>query len=218
MKDAERKELLQQAISFCIQTIRILLKKFTNVGDKNDKEFLTLLIDIYKAYRQCNKHMIQKEALFSSLLIDSYKMYVCGKVELPENINYLDLAIKLCQQEILNRKNQEKQNTQVHVATTSFKETSAVIMVERPMIKAPPKTSNLLSGLCRPRGRPVGSKNSPNLSALATSPMMNPFADTTNLAAFLALYGGNTTMLPAVNQVIKLTKLFIKKYLTNFFF
>lgn len=131
-------------------------------------------------------------------------MYVCGKVELPENINYLDLAIKLCQQEMLNRKNQEKQNTQGHVATTSFKETPDIIPLEKPMIKAPPKASNLMSGLCRPRGRPVGSKNSPNFSSLATSPMMNPFADTTNLAAFLALYGGNANMLPAVNQVIKI--------------
>lgn len=202
MKDAERKELLQQAISFCIQTIRILLKKYTNEGDKNDKEFVTLLIDIYKAYRQCNKHMVQKEALFSSLLVDSYKMYVCGKTELPENLNFLDLAIKLCQQEMLNRKNQEKLNTQVHLATTSFKETPVSIPVEKPIVKAPPKTSNLLSGLCRPRGRPVGSKNSPNFSSLATSPMMNPFADPTNLAAILALCGGNANMLPSMNQVL----------------
>lgn len=148
--------------------------------------------------------MVQKEAMFSSLLIDSYKMYFGGKIELPENINFLDLAIKLCQQEMLNRKNQEKQNTQVHIATTSYKETPALIPVEKPIVKAPPKTSNILSGLCRPRGRPVGSKNSQNYTSLAASSMMNPFADTTNLAAFLALYGGNTNMLPAVNQVINI--------------
>lgn len=145
--------------------------------------------------------MVQKEAMFSSLLVDSYKMYVCGKIELPENINFLDLAIKLCQQELSSRKNQDKQNTQVQVASTSLRDTHVVIPVEKPIIKAPSKTSNLLSGLCRPRGRPVGSKNSPNFSPMATSSMINPFADTTNLAAFLALYGGNANMLPAINQV-----------------
>lgn len=177
------------------------MKKYTNEGDKNDKEFLTLLIDIYKAYRQCNKHMVQKEAMFSSLLVDSYKMYVCGKIELPENINFLDLAIKLCQQELSNRKNQDKQNTQVQVASTSFKDSQVVIPVEKHIIKPSAKASNLLSGLCRPRGRPVGSKNSPSFSSMTTTPMINPFADTTNLAAFLALYGGNTNMLPSMNQV-----------------
>lgn len=203
LKDAERKELLQQAISFCIQTIKILLKKFTNCDDKNDKEFLTLLIDIYKAYRQCNKHLVQKEAMFASLLVDSYKMYVCGNVELPENINFLDQAIKLCQQEMSNRKNQDKQNIQVHVATTSLKETHSLTSIEKPIVKTLSKSSNIISGLCRPRGRPVGSKNSSNLSSLATlSPMMNPFSDTTNLAAFLAMYGGNANIVSSTNQVI----------------
>lgn len=52
--------------------------------------------------------MIQKENIFSSLLIDTYKSYIEGKIRLPDNVNYLDLAIKLCQYEIGARKNPNK--------------------------------------------------------------------------------------------------------------
>ena len=55
------------------------------------------------------KHLIQKESLFSSLLVDTYKVYIKGKVaKMPENINMLDLAIKLCQYEIGSKKNLPK--------------------------------------------------------------------------------------------------------------
>lgn len=47
--------------------------------------------------------------MFASLLVDGYKVYVEGKLErLPDNVVVLDAAIKLCQCEIVLRKNSGK--------------------------------------------------------------------------------------------------------------
>lgn len=65
-----------------------------------------MLIDIFKAHQKAIKHLLQKENMFASLLVDGYKVYVEGKLErLPDNVIVLDAAIKLCQCEIVQRKN-----------------------------------------------------------------------------------------------------------------
>lgn len=80
--------------------------------NRNDVETLNLLIDIYKVHKKCLKYMNQKESLFTDLMVDVYKFYIQNKVDnVPENLNFLDLAIKLCLHEIASRRNQEKINS-----------------------------------------------------------------------------------------------------------
>lgn len=54
--------------------------------------------------------MNSKEAIFAQLLIDVYKLFIQDKVDnVPENINFLDLAIKFSVQEIgIQKKDREK--------------------------------------------------------------------------------------------------------------
>lgn len=109
LNDYERKELVQQAILFCVQVYRSVLKKCTDRN--NDAELLTLMVDVYKAYRKILKHLQTKEPLFAGVLIDAYKVFVADKVaKMPEH-GLLDLAIKLCTYEINYRKTQEKQQS-----------------------------------------------------------------------------------------------------------
>lgn len=47
--------------------------------------------------------------MFASILVDGYKVFVEGKLEkLPDNVVILDAAVKLCQCEIVLRKNNGK--------------------------------------------------------------------------------------------------------------
>lgn len=49
---------------------------------------------------------MQKESLFSTLLVEAYKIYLDDKVaRLPDNFNYFDYALKFCNHEIVSRKN-----------------------------------------------------------------------------------------------------------------
>ncbi|XP_035900937.1 uncharacterized protein LOC118507065 [Anopheles stephensi] len=108
LNDYERKELVQQAILYCVQVYRSLLKKYTD--GRNDAELLSLMVDMYKAYRKIIKHMQAKESMFATVLVDAYRVFVSDKVpKLPDNISVLDLAVKLCTYEMNYRKTQEKQ-------------------------------------------------------------------------------------------------------------
>uniref|UniRef100_A0A0A1X5G6 Calcineurin-binding protein cabin-1 n=1 Tax=Zeugodacus cucurbitae TaxID=28588 RepID=A0A0A1X5G6_ZEUCU len=110
IKDCERVKLSQQALTYCAQIMRDILKQ--NMENRNDVETLNLLIDIYKVHKKCLKYMNQKESLFTDLMVDVYKFYIQNKVDnVPENLNFLDLAIKLCLHEIATRRNQEKTNS-----------------------------------------------------------------------------------------------------------
>lgn len=107
IKGIERKELFQHAIKFCNQAFRKALKEHS-IDKRDDRELLSLLIEIYNAQKRCVKQM---ESVFSLLLIDTYKAYLEGHVavtRLPDNINYLEYAIKLCVHENGLRKNLSK--------------------------------------------------------------------------------------------------------------
>ncbi|KAJ6646406.1 Calcineurin-binding protein cabin-1 [Pseudolycoriella hygida] len=111
IKEDERKELYQQAISYCIQTFRNQISSMREcpVHKRSDKNLLTLLIDIFRAHQKAIKHLLQKENMFASLLVDGYKVFVEGKLErVPDNVVALDAAVKLCQCEIVLRKNSGK--------------------------------------------------------------------------------------------------------------
>ncbi|XP_055295611.1 calcineurin-binding protein cabin-1-like [Sitodiplosis mosellana] len=116
IKDSERKELLDNAMSFCVQAFKDLLKKH-GIDQRNDNEILTLLIEIFKAHKKL-KNVSQKESPFSGVLVDTYKSYAEGKVWLQENLNYLDSANKFCVCLMNGLKNQEKQQQLTGVRQT----------------------------------------------------------------------------------------------------
>lgn len=113
IKDSERKELLQQALTFCSQAFKDILKQHST-DKRNDTELLALIVEIYKAHKKCLKNISQKETVFSALMVDTYKVYIQGKVaQLPENVSIMDLAVKLCQHEINSKNRLEKQGTKL---------------------------------------------------------------------------------------------------------
>lgn len=106
IKDTERKELLDNAMSFCVQSFKNLLQKYGE--QRNDNEILTLIIEIFKAHKKI-RNVSQKESPFSNVLVDTFKLYAEGKVWLQENVNHLDRANKFCVSLTNSLKNQEKQ-------------------------------------------------------------------------------------------------------------
>lgn len=107
--DAARKDLYQQSISYTVQIFRDVLEK--NQKQRSDSELMELLLDIYSIHKKCVKYMNQKEPTFTKLLTDVYLFFIEDKVEcVPENYNILDLAIKLCLQELTSRKLTETRN------------------------------------------------------------------------------------------------------------
>jgi uncharacterized protein (UPF0305 family) len=64
LKDAERKELFNQATTLCLQAVRNLLKK--HVEEKNEEATIELMKEIFKNYRKCSKYMQNKESVFGS--------------------------------------------------------------------------------------------------------------------------------------------------------
>lgn len=112
LNDMDKKELCHQAVTCCVQTFRNILRDHTTTigtGKNRDRELLTLMLDIFKSHRKTLKILPSKDQLqFSAVLVDVYKEYTKDKMVLSENANYQDLASKLCQQEIVYRKNLEK--------------------------------------------------------------------------------------------------------------
>ena len=112
LNDMDKKELCHQAVTCCVQTFRNILRDHTtatSTGKNRDRELLTLLLDIFKSHRKTLKLLPSKDQLqFSAVLVDVYKEYTKDKMVLSENANFQDLASKLCQQEIVYRKNLEK--------------------------------------------------------------------------------------------------------------
>ncbi|XP_061392801.1 calcineurin-binding protein cabin-1-like [Musca vetustissima] len=105
--DADRKELCQLCITYCVEILRNVLDE-NRKGQRNDQQLLNLLVDIYKIHKKCIKYMNQKESLFTKLLVDVYKFFIEDKVKnVPENCNFLDLAVKLCLQQLTIQKSAE---------------------------------------------------------------------------------------------------------------
>lgn len=107
IKDSERKDLLEMATVYCVQSFKDLLRKHA-IEQRNDNELLSLIIEIYKALKKM-KNVSLKESPFSGVLVDTYKSYAEGKVWLQENVNYLESANKFCVSLTNGLKNQEKQ-------------------------------------------------------------------------------------------------------------
>lgn len=104
IKDAERKQLSEQALSLCIQTLRTQIK---NVTVANCNKFLG---EVYRSYQRVQKNLEQKESIFAGMLTEVYKKFMGDKI--PENANLLDLAVKYCQQNKIVEKQKRQMNVQ----------------------------------------------------------------------------------------------------------
>lgn len=78
MRDPEREELSQQALTLCVQTLRSRLKKLSETKIKADIK--AFLLEVFRSYKKAKKYLLQKEKSFSSLLVDAYKLCSNGKV------------------------------------------------------------------------------------------------------------------------------------------
>ncbi|XP_058446519.1 calcineurin-binding protein cabin-1-like isoform X3 [Malaya genurostris] len=108
LNDWNRNHLFENSLDACINIFYNVMKSLS--VSNNDNELLSLLVNIFKAYRKCAKHIhIQKkEYALSIALVDAYKIFIKNKVNLTDNTNFLDLAIKLCTYELNYRKTLDK--------------------------------------------------------------------------------------------------------------
>lgn len=92
-------------MSFCSQSFKDLLKQHST-DKRDDVELLALILEIYNAHKKCLKNVAQKETIFSAVMVETYKTLIQDKVaRMPENVSYMDLAVKLCIQELNAKKN-----------------------------------------------------------------------------------------------------------------
>ncbi|CAD7086420.1 unnamed protein product [Hermetia illucens] len=220
IKEIDRKELCEQSLSFCVQVMRDCLKQC--MEKRNDDELLNLILDIFKTQKVCNKHISQKESLFEQILVDAYKFYIQDKVtKMPDNANLVDLAVKLCNQEISVRKNQEKQALAAAAAANqpasmvqNLMDTTitAVCMPSTtiPMTTATVSKPVTIPGITsRPRGRPVGSKTvNKNIPPPAIPPSL--FDPATIAALLYSNPGFNNALSKDPNYMKTLTQEYYK--------
>lgn len=211
--DSERKELCNQSINYCVQILRGVLQR--NMEKRDDVETLNLLIDIYKIHKKCIKYMNQKEPLFAELLVEVYKYFIKNKVDyIPENCNFLDLAIKLCVQEITAQKNLEKSAN----ADSDYIVTQSTIMQQYGN-NAANRVINIPGLSNRPKYRASTTKTSTSTTSatpsLATqNPLTMPIPDFTKNPQFLSMFGvfGNSANPLAARDTPEFQKLFEEFY------
>lgn len=153
-------------MSFCAQSFKELLKQHS-VDKHNDVELLTLLIEIYQAHKKCAKQTSPKDSVFSSNLVETYKAYIHGKVErLPDTVNYIDLAVKLCLQEINIKKSMERGAKRLSLddATVS----SAIVSTPRINVSLPGISSQYLISNNSPSQNLIQKPNSITITPIPT--------------------------------------------------
>lgn len=174
IKENERKELLDLAISFCAQTFKDLLKRHS-VDKRDDNELLTLIVEIYKAHKKCLKNVGQKETPFSSTMVDTYRAYVQDKVRLPDTVNVFDLAVKLCLHELNAKKMLEKTGGK----RLSLDESSMTLSLGSPAMKAHNVSLPGLSSAFIAAHSPVSSVTSTTPKPVVTTASTPAVASTT---------------------------------------
>lgn len=91
IRDCERQQLSDQALSICIQTIKSIIKRlgdgkeiYSELENKEPGQETNtqakFVLDVYRDYMKVQKYFSQKESIFSALLIDAYKVFVQNKV------------------------------------------------------------------------------------------------------------------------------------------
>ncbi|XP_037928084.1 calcineurin-binding protein cabin-1-like [Teleopsis dalmanni] len=193
IKDFERIELYANCVNYCAQILRKNLKN--NMEQRDDKELLELILDIYRIHKKCVKHMNHKEVLFTKLLVDAYKYYVQDKVEnLPANLNFLDLAIKLCMQELSARKNMGKANT--ITSCNADANIGDAVLGLTPQI---PRTIQIPGLNMRQRGRiskpqPAVTSNVNQPTVPTSAPISTDILKNPNLMSMMSLFGNSAVV------------------------
>lgn len=83
IRDKERRQLSEQAMSLCVQSLKAQMK---NVNTNSQTALKKLLLEIFKSYQRVQKHIQIKENTFASMLTDVYKLLVPEKVCLLINV------------------------------------------------------------------------------------------------------------------------------------
>lgn len=79
IRDAERQQLSEQAMSLCVQSLKTQIK---NVNVNSQTALKKLLLDIFRAYQRVQKYIQIKENTFATMLTDVYKQLV------QENVSF----------------------------------------------------------------------------------------------------------------------------------
>lgn len=77
IRDAERRQLSEQAMSLCVQSLKAQIKA---VNMNSQTALKKMLLDIFRAYQRVQKHVQVKENTFATMLTDVYKLLVQEKV------------------------------------------------------------------------------------------------------------------------------------------
>lgn len=78
IRDSERKQLSEQAMSLCIQSLKAQIKNINATSHVAQKK---LLLDVFRAYQRIQKHIQVKESTFATMLTDIYKQMIQEKVK-----------------------------------------------------------------------------------------------------------------------------------------
>lgn len=113
LRDAERTELSQQALSLCVRSMKGILSKYNmkiNSLAPDEKQTISnFMLDVYKSYQKVQKIVPTKVQLFSSILTDCFKLLSGGIYS--ESANLVDLSVKHCQSLISAMKQQANVST-----------------------------------------------------------------------------------------------------------
>lgn len=77
IRHAEREQFSEQALSMCIQSLKLSLKNLETVPTASCQK---MLFDVFRAYQRIQKHVPSKESVFAGLLTDVYKVFAKEKV------------------------------------------------------------------------------------------------------------------------------------------
>lgn len=142
LRDAERTELSQQALSLCIRSMKGVLtsssKSNSSLTFEERKNISSFMLDVYKSYQKVQKHIPSKVQSFSSILTDCYKVLTGGVFN--ESANLVDLSVKHCQSLLSALKQQaNSSNSSISSTQNSNSVTSTVQSKKPPKIIEPIK-------------------------------------------------------------------------------
>lgn len=159
------------------------------------------------------KYLLHKESLFSSLLVDVFKVYMDGKPSrLPEPAYAVDYVIRMCQQELAARANQEK-NGGAFVPgpltlclTNNIVATTAIDMVLPNKIPAqmmaPLSSSGIAPTVLFSAQTTVSKTIASTSSVIAVVTTMLDTSSTTSTVNTTALTVGSSTTVPSTSAYI----------------
>lgn len=134
LRDSDREDLAQQALSLCVQSLRGQLVKFSQQADLKSNEverqaLKSFIVDIFNAHQRAQKHLNSKQ--FTNLLVDAYKLI--SPTPVPDNVDVVDISLKYShslnqmhkQQTCMNKKQSNKSIDSAKVIKTTASQPKA---------------------------------------------------------------------------------------------